>query len=146
MTGAATIGPAADGPVPSTTERLDEGVRAGWPRWAFRVTTLVATLLLAAQAVLAGQFLGGRYESLALHSTNSTLAFVAVAVATVAAVLLRRPGRGAVWPIAACIGLLTLVATQAMLGYTRVVALHVPLGVTIIVLSVALSLWAWRRA
>jgi heme A synthase len=105
----------------------------------------VAATLLANQAVYAGQFLAGTYGSLHTHRENATYAGIAVAAAAAAAVLLRWPGRGPLWPALASVGLFGLIAAQIMIGFARVVAVHIPLGVAIIVLAVLLTVWAWRQ-
>ena len=116
-----------------------------WPRWLFRATTTVSAILLFDQAVFAGQFLAGTYDSLHVHRENATFAGISVLVSTVAAVLVRWPGRGPWWPILACIGIFALIALQIMLGFARIVTLHVPLGVATIGVAAALAVWAWGR-
>jgi hypothetical protein len=101
--------------------------------------------MLFDQAVFAGQFLGGSYDSLHLHRENATYAGITVLVSLVAAVLLRWPGRGPWWPIAASLGIFGLVAVQIAFGFARVIGLHVPLGVAVILLATLLAAWAWRR-
>jgi hypothetical protein len=119
--------------------------RAGWVYWPFRIAITIATVLLFNQAVFAGQFLSGTYASLQIHRNNATAAGVTVVVATLSAVLIRWPGRGAWWPIPACFGLSALIGVQIALGLNRVLAIHIPLGVAIIVLAVLLTVWSWRR-
>ncbi|MGN8026694.1 hypothetical protein [Microbacterium sp. 22242] len=116
-----------------------------WTRWPFRLASTVAAVLLGDQAVFAGQFLAGSYPALLTHRENATYAGIAVLVALAAAVLIRWPGRGPWWPAAATLGLFGLIALQIVLGFARAVALHVPLGVGIIVLAVGLTLWSWRN-
>ena len=116
-----------------------------WPRWVFRVVSVVAAILLFDQAIYAGQFLDGTYDSLHVHRENATYAGVSVLVLLVAAILVRWPGRGPWWPIAACVGIFALVALQIVLGFARAISVHVPLGVATILLAAALALWAWRR-
>jgi uncharacterized membrane protein YfcA len=97
------------------------------------------------QAVFAGQFLAGSFGSLATHRANATLAGVAVMLSTIAAVLVRWPGGGPLWPAGACLGLFALIGVQIGLGFNRVLSVHVPLGVAIILLTALLAGWAWRR-
>lgn len=116
-----------------------------WPIWVFRITSTVAAMMLFDQAVFAGQFLDGTYGSLHMHRENATYAGIFVLISAVAAVLVRWPGRGPWWPILASVGIFGLIALQIVLGFARAISLHVPLGVTIILLAVALAVWAWRR-
>jgi hypothetical protein len=111
--------------------------------WPFRVTMTVAAVLLFDQAIFAGRMLSGSFPALHTHRENATFAGIAVLVATVAAVPLRWPGRGPLWPVFAGLGLFALIALQIVLGFTRVLIVHVPLGVSIIVLAVLLTRWAW---
>jgi hypothetical protein len=105
----------------------------------------VAAVLLANQAVYAGQFLAGTYGALHLHRENATYAGIAVAIAAAAAGLLRWPGGGPLWPALASACLFGLIAAQIAFGFARVITVHIPLGVAIIVLAVLLTVWAWRR-
>lgn len=116
-----------------------------WTRWPFRLTMSVAAVLLCDQAVFAGQFLAGSYPALHTHRENATYAGIAVLVAAAAAVLIRWPGRGPWWPAPACLGLFGLIALQITLGFSRTVTIHVPLGVSIIVLAIWLAIWSWRN-
>jgi hypothetical protein len=118
--------------------------RPSWPRWLFRVCMTVAATLLANQAVYAGQFLAGTYGSLLTHRENATYSGIAVAVAAAAAVLLRWPGRGPLWPVLATVGLFGLIAAQIAIGFARIITVHIPLGVAVIVVAVLLTVWAWR--
>ena len=115
-----------------------------WTRWPFRVAISLATVLLFDQPVFAGQFLGGSYGALHTHRENATYSGIAVLVATLTAVLLRWPGRGPWWPMPACLGLFGLIALQIVLGFSRALTVHIPLGVGIIVAAVLLTVWAWR--
>ena len=116
-----------------------------WPCWMFRIMSTVAVIMLFDQAVFAGQFLSGSYDSLHVHRENATFAGISVLITTVAAVLQRWPGRGPWWPILACLGLFGLIGLQIVLGFSRAISLHIPLGVAIILLATALAVWAWRR-
>ena len=115
-----------------------------WVRWPFRVVITAAAALLFDQAVYAGQFLAGAFPALHTHRENATVAGITVLAAALAAVPLRRPGGGPWWPMLACLGLFGLIAVQIVLGFGRVLAVHIPLGVTIIGLAAALAVWAWR--
>jgi len=115
-----------------------------WYRWPFRVAISAATTLLALQAVLAGQFLAGTYDALRLHRENATVAGIVVVVAAAAAVPIWRPGHGPLWPAFACLGLFGLIAAQIALGFARLVAVHVPLGIAVIGLALRLTWYAWR--
>ena len=116
-----------------------------WPRWVFRVAATLAAVMLFDQAIFAGQFLSGIYPALELHRENATFAGISLLLAAVGAALQFRPGRGPWWPIAGYVVLFGLVGLQIFLGFAHALALHIPLGVTIILMSVALAVWAWMR-
>jgi hypothetical protein len=118
--------------------------RTPWTYWPFRLAVTVATVLLVDQPVYAGQFLSGTFSALHTHRENATVAGIAVGVAALAAVPIRWPGRGPLWPLLACLGLYGLIAVQIVIGFGRLLTIHIPLGVAIIVLAVLLTVWAWR--
>lgn len=104
----------------------------------------MATVLLVDQPIYAGQFLSGTFSALHTHRENATAAGIAVLVAAVAAVPIRWPGRGPLWPLLASLGLFVLIGGQIAIGFLRLLTVHIPLGVAIIVLAVLLTVWAWR--
>jgi len=115
-----------------------------WTHLPFRVVITAAAVLLFDQAVFAGQFLAGTFGALHTHRENATVAGLTVLGAAVAAVPVRWPGKGPIWPVFACLGLFGLIALQIVLGFARVLAVHVPLGVSIILLVTLLAVRAWR--
>jgi hypothetical protein len=118
--------------------------RRRWPAWLFRLTITTAAVLAFDQAVFAGQFLSGSYPALHLHRDTATYTVAATAASIVTAILWRLIGGGPRWPLPASIVLLVLTALQTWLGYQLILAVHIPLGVTIIVLLIALTAAAWR--
>ena len=116
-----------------------------WPRWLFRATSTLAAVMLFDQAIFAGQFLAGGYDALHTHRVNATYAGISVLVSAVAGLLVRVPGRGPWWPLVANLGVFGLVALQIALGFARVIAVHVPLGVTTILFATGTAILAWRR-
>jgi heme A synthase len=117
------------------------------PRWAylpFQISITVAALMLFDQAVFAGQFLSGTFGALQTHRDNATFSGIAVLIAAACAVFVRWPGKGPVWPLFASLGLFALIAVQIVLGFARLLTVHIPVGVAIIVLTARLVLWAWR--
>jgi hypothetical protein len=116
-----------------------------WPWLVLRVVTVLTTLSAFTQAVLAGGVVAGRIEALPLHSTNGLLLALGTLVLLVALVLAWRPGGGPAWTLLA--GLLLTFATvvQLGLGFSRALAVHVPLGTTVIIAQVMLLVWVWQR-
>jgi hypothetical protein len=116
----------------------------GWAVWLFRIVVTITMVLAFLQAPLAGAFLSGRFGALALHKDNSTVIAIAAVVLAVSGVLLWRPGRGPGWLAVVGILFLAAIVLQTVLGYQRVLSVHVTLGVAIIALLVLLVVWAWR--
>ncbi|MCD5347195.1 hypothetical protein [Agromyces sp. S2-1-8] len=127
--------------------RLDDGSGHDrlWPLTLLRFSLALTSVLLFGQAVSAGLFMGGVPVAFGLHREMATVSGVALMVAILATILARALSRAPRWPIAATIGLLALMSLQAFAGFRSLVALHVPLGVVVILLSVALTVWVWRR-
>lgn len=130
--------------VSATVRIMTQRNRPRWVHWPFRVGMSAAALLLFDQAVFAGQFLAGSFSALNTHRDNAPIAAICVLVAALCAVPLRWPGGGPWWPLPACVGLFVLTGVQIALGHARVLTVHVPLGVTIILLASLLVIWAWR--
>ena len=127
------------------TARPDIDRPRPWAFWPLRLVATLQTLAMANQPVFAGQLLAGTFSGLTRHRENAMLVFFVLVLELVTAVVLRVPGGGPVWPVFFCLGMLALVAIQMMLGFTRTLALHVPLGVTLVVATVLMLVWAWRR-
>ncbi|WP_020576949.1 hypothetical protein [Actinopolymorpha alba] len=114
-----------------------------WAVWSLRGPALLVTLLILAQPVFAGLFVTGDVGMLDLHSATASFLVALLFFQVVAAILVWRPGRGPAWPIAASAAAFVLAELQAGLGYARVVALHIPLGVLLFGLSVAFLITLW---
>lgn len=115
----------------------------GWAVWFLRVSALFVAVFVFVQPVLAGLFVTGEVGMLGLHSVNANLIALLVIVQAVAAILLWRPGRGPAWPIWISIAYLVLIEAQAGFGYARLVALHIPFGVALFGLAVAMLIGTW---
>ncbi|MFF4121219.1 hypothetical protein ACFY0P_48585 [Streptomyces sp. NPDC001714] len=117
-----------------------------WPLAFFRVAVTCEAALALGQAVLAGSFLSGHYQALDLHAFNATATGLTAVAQIVAALLLWRLGGGPNWPFLVSIALFGAEAGQIAMGYARVLAVHVPLGVAIIACTFLMLVWAWRPA
>lgn len=124
--------------------RADGGRAPAWPLWLFRVIVTVEAVLAFDQAVFAGQFISGDYGALNSHAANAGFTGTVLIVEAIAGVLLWRRGRGPAWPIWAALGLVVMAGVQTALGYARVLAVHVPLGVCMIALDLLMLVWCWR--
>jgi hypothetical protein len=122
-------------------------VRPAWPLWTYRIVATVAAVLLFVQSILAGQFLGDKTNKLAfaLHRENAILSVAVVLVLVVAAILSVRPGGGPRAVLPRAIGLLVVTAGEAVAGFAKLTALHVPLGVLLIGIAAWMAIASWRR-
>jgi heme A synthase len=81
---------------------------------------------------------------LAFHRTGAVTTAVVALIVTAAALADRRLGRAPVWPVFVSAALFVAEAAQIMVGYYHVLAVHIPLGVSIISSLVLLVAWAWQ--
>ncbi|MGI5239398.1 hypothetical protein [Dactylosporangium sp. CA-139066] len=110
---------------------------------ALRGTTGLLAALAALQVLLAGSFLSGHYAVLQWHLVTG---MSMVVLALVQTVLVFLPGRrerprnvlqeGIALPVA--------IAVQGVLGMFRILELHVPIGVLMVVGLTHMASWAWK--
>jgi hypothetical protein len=112
---------------------------------ALRMIAIVHLAALAMQPVLAGQIFSGRPDALAFHSTvGETVAWLGLLQALMALLCWLRNGVR-LWFAAACLVVFGLDGLQVHLGHAKVLSAHVPLGASLLALSLAMTLWLWRR-
>lgn len=113
--------------------------------WLLRLLVTAQALDAFLQPVLEGRFLSGDFAMLALHRTNGTIVGGLSVSVFVAALLV---GRVARVPARIVVGLALLgpiAGLQIFLGFTRVLGIHVPLGVAFVALSWWLLVWLWTH-
>lgn len=111
--------------------------------WLLRGVVTVHLVAVLAQPVLAGAFLAGDVDAIAVHGTIGSLLAVVGMATIVATVLYVVGGRGRLWVVPVAIGLFLADGIQIGAGFSRDLGLHVPLGVAIVVASVLLAAWVW---
>lgn len=111
--------------------------------WPLRLLVTVHLVAVLAQPVLAGRFLTGDVDAITVHGRiGGSLA--AVGIVLIALTLLYvLAGRGRLWVAPVAVVLFLADGIQIGAGYARNLALHIPLGVTIVVASVLLAIWVW---
>ncbi|MFG3438182.1 hypothetical protein ACGF0J_13155 [Nonomuraea sp. NPDC047897] len=126
-----------DGAAPARAGQVPSGLLYGL-RIAVvaHAAALVVAASLAGQAVQAGG--GAMAES---HVMAGMLSHLVAIVQVVIAVLVWRPGRGAGWPALASVVL--LVAEMAQHVTWESLGAHLPNGVVMFGLTVAVLVWAW---
>ncbi|MEW9550939.1 hypothetical protein [Nonomuraea sp. NPDC050783] len=123
---------------PATTGQVPAGLL-----YALRV----AVIAQAAALMVAASFAGQAVESEAMAETHVMAGMVVHLVALVQivlAVLVWRPGRGAGWPALASLVLFVLGMAQHFTW--AVLGAHLPNGVLMSGLTVALLIWSWSPA
>lgn len=113
--------------------------------WLLRGVALVAAVAVGAQPVLAGVFLGGESDAITVHSANATALLLLAMLQTVLAVLYAWPGGGRRWPILVGVVLFQGLGIQTGMGHERVLAIHVPLGVALVLAQLAFTAWLFTR-
>ena len=108
-----------------------------------RASTALMIAWALTQAVLAGNFLGGQYDALRLHALGARAVTITSAVQIVIlAWVWRTTGRRG--PFAAGAVQTLLLVAEFATGELRLTALHVPLGVLLVVGIVQLATMIWR--
>jgi len=118
--------------------------RAGPAVVVFRVVTVLHAALTISQAVAAGGILQASTLGLVVHQAGAGLLWLVSLAQVPIAALAWRPGGLPVWPIGVSGGLVVGETAQVAVGATGVLAVHVPLGVAIVVAAVGLAAWALR--
>jgi len=103
-------------------------------------------VMAVAQPVLAGRYLSGGYEAIQWHAVIGGLLMVGAIGAFCCALLHATVGRGPAWPVLAVTIVFLAQGVQIGMGYSRALAVHVPLGVGIVAAVLSLAVWVWTPA
>lgn len=117
--------------------------RRRWALWPLRVVTTVVTIQIFAQAALAGAFLSGHYGALLTHEVNGLVLAGVGLLLPVTAIIAWRPGRYPATPILGSLVTYAAILVQLIVGFTRSLVVHIPLGVVLLVAVAFLCRWAW---
>jgi hypothetical protein len=115
-----------------------------WPWWLLRGSVTLQAIAATVQPIFIGAFLSGDYDMLALHRINGTLVGAISLVQIVVAVLAWRVGRAPRLVMTSAVIVTVAVVVQIIGGFSRTLALHVPLGVVILGMITRLLVLAWR--
>ncbi|MFE6507509.1 hypothetical protein ACFVDI_08790 [Nocardioides sp. NPDC057767] len=131
----------------TTTNPTAPPVRERRPRislFCFRAVALLIALFAIGQPIFIGSYFSGTFEALGLHSAGAAAlqAFGLLLPIAAGAVVAMR---GRWWFLIWSVVLFLLIHVQAVLGYTRVLQLHVPVGVLTVGIAVALAIASLRR-
>ena len=132
----------------ATAIDVPEAVRvAAGPRRTLstlRVLAVLHSLTMIAQPVFAGIYLDGDVDALSIHEINAAVVSGLGVVQLVAAIGYVWAGRGRRWPLWAALGIVLAEQVQTGLGYESAVAIHIPLGVSVIAMQILLTVWLFR--
>ena len=131
-------------PMKGPPDDRSTGVGVQAPR-VFRILITVSAVILFNQSLQAGEFMSGSYEFLEFHRFGATAAEFVVLFAVIAAAVAKFRGPYSWWPVGLTTLLWAAIQMQEVAGEERWLAVHVPLGVSIIVSVVGLTVWAWRE-
>ncbi|GAA4991270.1 hypothetical protein [Actinopolymorpha pittospori] len=118
--------------------------RPGATLWLLRATATLHGLMVVAQPILAGVYLSGQFDALEPHSVNATLISTVSMVQLAASVLYAWPGGGRVWPAVFSLALFLAEGMQIGMGYTGNLAVHIPLGVSVVTAQIVFVVWVLR--
>ena len=113
--------------------------------YVLRVVAGVHAVGVCLQPVFAGVYLNGSPAGMRMHEpTGLALVFVGIAQLLVATFWWRSGGRWA----APAVSLLIVVGevVQVAMGYSRQLAIHIPLGIALVASTVAFAVWITRQA
>ncbi|WP_026820838.1 hypothetical protein [Arthrobacter castelli] len=113
--------------------------------WALRVVSSILMLLLVAQALLAALFVEGNVSMLTMHGINAFFITVVIFACFVLGIFFATVSRGAWWPMVAGVLLWLGLFVQEIIGYTRVVGLHIFAGVLLISVCSIYCYALWRH-
>lgn len=109
-----------------------------------RAAAALHAVVICLQPVFAGIYLDGSPGGMRMHEpTGLAVVFLGLAQLLIATIWWRTGGR---WQ-AAAVSLLILIGevVQAAMGYSRQLAIHIPLGIALVGGTVAVAFWINRR-
>ena len=111
---------------------------------ALRLVAALHAVAVCLQPVLAGAYLNGSGAAMRLHEPIGLgVAFVSLVQPLIAVGYWRSGGRGSA-PLVSLL-LVTAEGFQIGMGYSRELALHLPLGVATVAIACAFAVWTFRK-
>ncbi|MFI5730624.1 hypothetical protein ACIA49_10935 [Kribbella sp. NPDC051587] len=110
-----------------------------------RLVAVLHAVAICVQPIAIGIYLNGSTTGLQIHEPMGlALTSLGLTQLVVAVIYWRCGGRG-VAPVVALL-ILTAEVVQAAMGYSKQLAIHIPLGVALIGSTIGFAVWACRRA
>jgi hypothetical protein len=125
-----------------------EAVVSG-PRRTLRVLRWISAahaLAVVVQPMLAGMYLGGDVDAIGIHGINANVASGLGVIQLIAAIVFVWKGRGRSWAWYTALGIALAEQAQIGLGFEGIVAVHIPLGVSIVSMQILVTVWLFRAA
>ncbi|MFK4086767.1 hypothetical protein ACI2LF_21850 [Kribbella sp. NPDC020789] len=113
--------------------------------WALRIVLLLHTALVCAQPILAGYFLSGDADAMAVHGPIGSSVWLIGALQLIAASIYGFTG-GRIQPLLWSLALVVAELVQLIFGYLQNFAVHVPLGTAIVAVVIWMTIWSFRPA
>ena len=114
--------------------------------WLLRLLATAHAAVVLAQPLLAGQYLAGDVDAIGVHGLLGNLVPLVAVLLAVGAVAHVAVARAHWWLLPAVVVLFLAEGVQVGMGHSRILAVHVPLGVLTVVAAVLLVVWAWTPA
>lgn len=110
-----------------------------------RVVAVAHAAAACLQPVFAGSYLSGHSSAMRMHSPiGHGLALIALAQLLVATIYWRSGGRR--WPVLLTLAVVLAEGLQIAMGFARQLAVHIPLGVGIVMTTLVFAAWTFRPA
>lgn len=126
------------GTEPARTREVPRSSGLALLRWSAWLA-VAQSVLMCLQPVMAGWSLDGDGPALTMHRLNGSAALGVTTILLALTILAWRPGRAPGWIPVAVAALFLAENVQHIIGYTDVLAVHLPLGVGLVVGSLALA-------
>lgn len=94
--------------------------------WLLRTVVTLFLLAVLAQPVLAGLYLSGEFDALAVHAAIAGVVILLAMVLVGATLLFSTIGRGQFWPLPVAVAAFLAAGFQTGFGYARQLGLHIP--------------------
>lgn len=113
---------------------------------ALRVFALLHVAAVVAQPVLAGLYLSGDIDAVAVHEANAHVVTTVALGQGIVAICYTAGGGGRWWPIWFSFTWMLLEETQKVFGYVKQLGLHIPFGVFIVSTVVLFAVWTFTAS
>jgi len=115
------------------------------PLVILRVVAVTHAAVACLQPVLAGSYLSGQGAAMRMHEpVGLGLAVIALAQLLMATIYWRLGGPG--WPALLSLAVVAAEGVQISMGFARELAVHIPLGVGIVMTTLVFAGWTFRPA